>query len=387
MFKSTWVWITGSIASLFIFFKSICLFSLRIRGQRATFLMETVRDEGRFFIMKEELCDDNIPKEFVAIGLLRKKLFIINVHERILKAGWASTDSVIYLTMFRWDVKKIKSFLRIEDITQHDAPVYMMSAWDNEKIGVVKPISGFCESVYGIYDIINNEVKRIVDKEADRSGIILHGPPGNGKSGLVRHFAYKYKIPVYVMSFMKELDNHSIIRMFARVIGPAIILMEDFCTFYDGRKCLLEEPKFTFDTILNSIDGTYSNSNNILYIMTGNHIDKFDFALKSRPSRFKIVTEVKNPSAEAKYEILYKNAALLAYKEYLQPIINGNYSLDVVLFVKESIEHGIHASKVVNDLVPQFKQCEDDLRQEVVELRHKKEEVKPADEGKVLTTA
>lgn len=372
--KSAWLWITGSIVSFFAFFKSIVLFSLRVRGQRATLLIELVRNEGKFFVFKEEFCDDNLPKEFHAIGFLRKMFFNINVQERMLTAGWQGTDSVIYITLFRWNVKKFKELLKVEEKSQPDSPVYMMQAWDCEKISTVKPIKNFCTSVYSTYDLINEEVERVVLGDADRAGIILYGPPGNGKTGLARYFAFKYKLPVYVLSLMTELDNHSIIRMFARVKGPAIVLMEDFDTFYDKRKCLLDNAKFTFDTILNSIDGAYSNDRQIIYIMTGNDISKFDFALKNRPSRFKVVVEVKNPDRDSKYEILFKNKTYLGWQaEALESILDGDYSLDVVLFVRESMDYGINVNTIINKLVPQFTMCEDDIRQEVIEKRHKKE--------------
>lgn len=377
--KGIWLWISGSIMSFFIFFKSIMLFSMKIRGQKASILYELVKTEGKFFTLREEYCDDPLPKEFKAIGFLKGVWFLLNISERVLQAGFVGTDMIIYITLLRWDVKKVKSFIKNKKIVREDIPVYMMQPWDNEKISVVKQIPNFYEFIYPDYQIINNEIDRIVLSEKGKIGIILHGPPGNGKSFLIQHFSLKYNIPIYLFSLVKDLDNHNIIRMFARTRGPAIVLTEDFDTFYNKRKCLLWDPKFTFDTILNVIDGTFSNDNKLIYFMTANDINKIDFALKGRPSRFKLIVKVDNPSRRAKETIL--SDYLPDYPILRSAIINKDYSLDVVLFAKESIEHGINPYEVATELIPKFLVSQQESKQEAEDMLEKQKELAKANQS------
>jgi len=60
----------------------------------------------------------------------------------------------------------------------------------------------------------------------------------------------------------------------------------------------INAPKFTFDTILNSLDGVYTSFDKTIFILTANDIEKVDESLKHRPSRFKIVREFPNPNTE-----------------------------------------------------------------------------------------
>jgi hypothetical protein len=60
----------------------------------------------------------------------------------------------------------------------------------------------------------------------------------------------------------------------------------------------INAPKFTFDTILNSLDGVYTSFDKTIFILTANDIEKVDESLKHRPSRFKIVREFPDPNTE-----------------------------------------------------------------------------------------
>jgi len=375
MLKSVWLWATGSLMSVFLLIRSMVLYTIRIRGHRASVLFDMVRQEGRFFKIKEEFCDDAIPKEFRAIGFLKGIMFYIDITERMLQAGFAGTDSIINVTLARWRVNKFKNMILTQKIINTEIPIYIMQSWDAEKIGVVKAPKIFYPSVYGdVYNQIDQYIQNVISGQMDKTGTILHGPPGNGKSLLVKHFSCKYNLPIYLLSLMRDLDNHSLIRMFARAKGPGIVLVEDFDTTYEGRKCLIEEAKFTFDTLLNVIDGAYSNNEKLIYFMTANHIDRIDFALKCRPSRFRVVVEVQNPSQDVCGKILekYQNNV------HKTSIVEGGYTMDIVMFAKEMLDHGHSFSDVCNKFIPQFQESSEGIRKDAVEQLRKKNE-KPSE--------
>jgi len=377
MLKSIWLWGTGSLISIFVLIRSLIFFTIRIRGQRASILFDIVKQDGKFFKIKEEFCDDAVPKEFRAIGFLKGIMFYIDITERMLQAGFSGTDSIINITLLRWRVKKLKHMILTKKIINTEIPVYIMQSWDSEKIGVVKAPKFFCPSVYGsAYSQIDQYIQNVINGRMDKTGTILYGPPGNGKSHLVKHFSCKYNLPIYLLSLMRDVDNHSLIRMFARAKGPGIVLIEDFDTTYNGRKCLIEEAKFTFDTLLNVIDGAYSNNEKLIYFMTANCIDKVDFALKHRPSRFRVVAEVKNPSQEDCAKILekYRKYDNSAYKT---SIIKGGYTMDIVMFAKEMLEYGHTFSDVCNKFIPQFQESTNGIRKDSAEQLKKQNEKPP----------
>lgn len=383
--KSAWIWVVGSFMSVFLFFRSMVLFTMRIRGQRASILFDMVKHDGKFFKMREEFCDDAVPKEFKAIGFLKGVIFFIDITERMLQAGFAGTDSVITITLARWNVNKLKNMILAKKVISNEIPIYIMQAWDAEKIGTVKAPKTFYPSVYGdIYDQIDMNIQRVINGDMDKTGTILHGPPGNGKSLLAKHFSCKYNLPIYLLSLMRDVDNHSLIRMFARVKGPGIVLIEDFDTTYHGRKCLIDEAKFTFDTLLNVIDGAYSNNEKLIYFMTANHIDKVDFALKHRPSRFRVVAEIGNPSEDVCRDI-FKNADI-NNNVFTNSIVEGGYTMDIVMFSKEMIEFGHSFSDVCNKFIPQFQESTEGIREDAAEQLRKQNEKPPESAAPVVPT-
>lgn len=384
--KSAWIWITGTFVSVFVFVKSIVFYTIRIRGHRASILFDMVREDGKFFKIKEEFCEDALPKEFKAIGFLKGIMFHIDITERMLQAGFTGTDSIINITLARWNVKKLKNMILTKKIISTEIPIYIMQSWDAEKIGVVKQSKVFFPSVYGgVYDQIDQYIRNVINGNMDKTGTILYGPPGNGKSFLVKHFSCKYNLPIYLLSLMKDVDNHSLIRMFARAKGPGIILIEDFDTTYHGRKCLIEEAKFTFDTLLNVIDGAFSNNEKLIYFLTANYIDKIDFALKHRPSRFRVVAEVKNPSQGVCAKILkdYHKPIHQDY-HYFERIVEGGHTMDIVMFAKEMLDHGHSFSDICNKYIPQFQESTDGIRDDAAEQLKKQNEKPPEPVGSVV---
>ena len=130
-----------------------------------------------------------------------------------------------------------------------------------------------------------------------RRGILLHGPPGNGKTSLIRHIGGTLPhIPVMILrtsSSFDEDDLEEVIRRW-RVQAPAILVIEDL-------NWLMHHVKLSM--LLNLIDGISSDlSGGLLLIGTTNHPDKLDAALSSRPGRFDVVIEVKNPGRDLRRE-------------------------------------------------------------------------------------
>jgi len=106
-----------------------------------------------------------------------------------------------------------------------------------------------------------------------------------------------------IFTLNPDWTNHDLLLLFAQIPKKCIVLFEDFDNYFDGRKCILgggenKQIKFTFDIILNGLDGVYNTYENVVFIMTVNDISKVDDALKNRPSRFKFTREFNNPDIE-----------------------------------------------------------------------------------------
>lgn len=111
-----------------------------------------------------------------------------------------------------------------------------------------------------------------------RKGYLLHGPPGTGKTSLVKAMAGAMDMNIYIININNGISNDNFTHAMTEVPRRSIILIEDVDAAFTQREKTDEDQNVTFKTLLNTIDGVISPEGTILF-MTTNHIDKLDPAL------------------------------------------------------------------------------------------------------------
>lgn len=114
-----------------------------------------------------------------------------------------------------------------------------------------------------------------------KRGLLLLGPPGNGKTHMIKGLANDLDVPcLYVRNFTSRYGtpHGNIDACFARArnLAPCLLVLEDLDALVD------DENRSAF---LNEMDGFYSNRG-ILTLATTNHPERLDPAILDRPSRF-----------------------------------------------------------------------------------------------------
>ena len=301
--------ISTILVSSWAVFKYIILDNYRLDNDLSKKLINRLKNKNvrLWLLSKDKVKDPKYPDIFEVLVYLNGACFYFNRNERLLTAGWQSKESVSYIVFPRWQKKKIDIILDGSDQEDNTIPIMALVPRGSDRLGEL-----ICESnpnIYlskDIYQDIEEDLKLVLDGKKRKTGCLLYGPPGNGKSQFIKYLSKKYCLPIYIVYLNPEYNNLDMALMFATIPQRCIVLMEDFDNYFHGRECSMknDQVKFTFDSFINALDGVHNDYKQVMFVMTANDISKIDDSIKHRPSRFRFVKEVGPPNEEVRMKIL-----------------------------------------------------------------------------------
>jgi len=259
--------------------------------------------------------------------------------------GWIS-----HLTLFAskdWSAlekfwHKISTFEKAETVALFKRRIFVINGSDyaRPKIGwdrVVLP-AGMAEQIRENFEAFLVAKPKYREMGiAYRRGFLFTGPPGNGKTLVVRALASEYPVNVATLNLTSDTNEGHVESLFnmARAYFPCMIILEDIDK-------LGNHAKISLPYILNLMDGFKSNEG-IIMVATTNEPEKLDPALIHRPSRFDRVWEFKLPEEPERLRLLRLKGARYFSEEALHKAAADTEGFSMA-YVQEAVVSALMAS-------------------------------------------
>lgn len=301
--------ILGSVLfSIWAFLKYIVTNSYRLDNELSKKIIDLIKKDAKFewVLLSQYTKDPKFPDIYEAFVYVNNVLFKISRTERLLTAGYSGKEELTTITFARWNKKIIDNLLNNNNKYNNKIKIMAITPYGADRLGEINCCNTELYLEDELYQDMLKEADNVSAGVVNKTGFLLYGTPGNGKTQFAKYLAKKYSMDIIMMYLNPEYDNLSIALMFASIPPKTIVLFEDFDNYFNGREIILKnnQVKFTFDSIINGIDGVYNDYKQNIFIMTANDINKIDDSLKCRPSRFKFVKEFGKPSYATRIKIL-----------------------------------------------------------------------------------
>jgi hypothetical protein len=135
-----------------------------------------------------------------------------------------------------------------------------------------------------------------------KRGVLLHGPPGTGKTHTLRYLMSRLTDATVVMLSGNALQFIAPAVSIARALQPALVIVEDVDLIAETRGMHPGQHPLLFQ-LLNEIDGLGEDAD-VAFLLTTNRADLLEPALAQRPGRVDQAVELPLPDAEGRRQLL-----------------------------------------------------------------------------------
>ncbi len=135
-----------------------------------------------------------------------------------------------------------------------------------------------------------------------KRGLLLHGPPGVGKTHLVRHLTSSLTGTTVVLLTGNALHLIAEACSVARSLQPAMLVVEDVDLIAEDRGMHPGQHPLLFQ-LLNEMDGLREDAD-VVFVLTTNRADLLEPALAARPGRIDQAVELALPDADARRALI-----------------------------------------------------------------------------------
>ncbi|NUP62295.1 MAG: ATP-binding protein [Nonomuraea sp.] len=171
-----------------------------------------------------------------------------------------------------------------------------------------------------------------------KRGLLLHGPPGTGKTHTVRYLMGRMPGVTVVVMAGTALRFVSDAAALARRLQPAIVVVEDVDLVAHDRRFSKEGSPLLF-SLFDAMDGIGGDAD-VTFVLTTNRVEVLEQALADRPGRVDLSVEVPRPDARLRAALLRLYGGGLIAETDLEPLVTRTDGMTASFF-KELLRRAV----------------------------------------------
>ena len=162
----------------------------------------------------------------------------------------------------------------------------------------------------GVLDAVRQHVVLAADRTGRlrdaglhlKRGLLLHGPPGTGKTHTVRYLMSRLTGSTVVVVSGPALAMIGEATALARRLQPSVVVVEDVDLIAQDRAYGPTGHPLLFQ-LLNEMDGVGADAD-VTFVLTTNRVEVLEHALTDRPGRVDLAVEIPRPAASERERLL-----------------------------------------------------------------------------------